>query len=80
MIPVCHNLRRYANKVFKGMVTKGKRKRGWRHGFKFHFTCNDRGKIITFCLTGTNVDDRNLDVWNVLAKELLCSKFCIVTP
>ena len=43
---------------------------GWCHGFKFHFTCNDRGEIITFCLTGTNVDDRNLDVWNVLAKEL----------
>ena len=27
MIPVCHNLRRYANKVFKGMVTNGKGER-----------------------------------------------------
>ena len=24
MIPVCHNLRRYANKVFKGIATDGK--------------------------------------------------------
>ena len=24
MIPICHNLRRYANKVFKGIVTDGK--------------------------------------------------------
>ena len=23
-IPVCHNLRRYANKVFKGITTNGK--------------------------------------------------------
>ena len=70
MIPVCHNLRRYANKVFKGMATDGKGTMGWCHGFKLHFTCNDRGEIITFCLTGANVDDRNPKVWNVLAKEL----------
>jgi hypothetical protein len=24
MIPVCHNVRRYANKVFKGFATDGK--------------------------------------------------------
>ena len=48
MIPVCHNLRRYANKVFKGMATDGKGTMGWCHGFKLHFTCNDRGEIITF--------------------------------
>ena len=70
MIPVCHNLRRYANKVFKGMATDGKGTMGWCHGFKLHFTCNDRGEIITFCLTGANVDDRNPEVWKVLAKEL----------
>ena len=44
MIPVCHNLRRYANKVFKGMATDGKGTMGWCHGFKLHFTCNDRGE------------------------------------
>ena len=70
MIPVCHNLRRYANKVFKDMAADGKGTMGWCHGFKLHFACNDRGEIITFCLTGANVDDTNPEVWNVLAKEL----------
>lgn len=59
MIPVCHNLRRYANKVFKGIATNGKGTMGWCHGFKLHLLCNDSGDIITFCLTGANVDDRD---------------------
>ena len=70
MIPVCHNLRRYANKVFKGVAADGKGTMGWCHGFKLHLLCNDRGEIITFCLTGANVDDRNPKVWKVLAKDL----------
>ena len=36
MIPVCHNLRRYANKVFKGIATDGKGTMGWCLGFKLH--------------------------------------------
>lgn len=48
MIPVCHNLRRYANKVFKGLATDGKGTMGWCHGFKLHLACNDRGEIIAF--------------------------------
>lgn len=70
MIPVCHNLRRYTNKVFKGLATDGKGTMGWCHGFKLHFVCNDRGEIITFCFTGANVDDRDPKVWTVMAKEL----------
>ncbi len=42
MVPVCHNLRRYANKVFKGLATNGKGTMGWCHGFKLHLVCNDR--------------------------------------
>ena len=42
MIPVCHNLRRYANNVFKGIATDGKGTMGWCHGFKLHLACNDR--------------------------------------
>ena len=57
MIPVCHNLRRYANKVFKGIATDGKGTMGWCHGFKLHLACNDRGEIIAF-------------VFKVLAKRL----------
>ena len=61
---------RYANKVFKGFATDGKGTMGWCHGFKVHFTCNDTEGIISFCLTGANVDDRSDIVWNVLAKDL----------
>ena len=70
MIPVCHNMRRYANKVFDGFATDGKGTMGWCHGFKLHFICNDRGEIISFCLTGANVDDRDPKVWAMLAKKI----------
>lgn len=70
MIPVCHNLRRYANKVFKDVAKDGKGAMGWCHGFKLHLLCNDSGDIITFCLTGANVDDRDRRVWTVFAREL----------
>lgn len=35
-----------------------------------HLLCNDSGEVITFCLTGANVDDRDERVWNVFAKVL----------
>ena len=69
-ILVCHNLCRYANKVFKDVATDGKGTMGWCHGFKLHLMCNDSGEIITFCLTGANVDDRDKRVWTFFAKEL----------
>ena len=59
MIPLCHNLRRYANKVFKGIATDGKGTMGWCNGFKLHLACNDRGEIIAFVLTGANVSDKD---------------------
>ena len=70
MIPICHNLRRYANKVFDGIATDGKGTMGWCHGFKLHLACNDRGEIIAFVLTGANVSDKNPEVFKVLAKRL----------
>lgn len=70
MIPVCHNLRRYANKVFAGIATDGKGTMGWCHGFKLHLACNDRGEIISFILTGANVSDKDPEVFKVLAKRL----------
>lgn len=70
MIPVCHNLRRYANKVFRGIATDGKGTMGWCHGFKLHLACNDRGEIIAFVLTGENVSDKDPNVFKVLAKRL----------
>ena len=70
MIPVCHNLRRYSNKVFKGFAKDGKGTMGWCHGFKLHLACNDRGEIISFVLTSANVDDRDTKVWTSLVKKL----------
>lgn len=70
MIPVCHNVRRHFNKVFAGLAKNGKGTMGWCHGFKLHLMCNDQGDIITFCLTGANVDDRDACVWEVFTKEL----------
>jgi IS5 family transposase len=31
---------------------------GWFHGFKLHIIINDRGEILSFCVTQANVDDR----------------------
>ena len=70
MIPVCHNLRRYSNKVFGDLATNAKGTMGWCHGFKNHFVCNDKGEILTFCLSGANTDDRDPAVWRVMAKKL----------
>lgn len=70
MIPVCHNLRRYANKVFKGVATNGKGTMGWCHGFKLRLACNNRGEIIAFVLTGANVSDKDTKVFKVLVKRL----------
>lgn len=70
MVPVCHNMRRYFNKVFKGIAKSGKGTMGWCHGFKLHLLCNDSGDIITFCLTPANVDDRDKRVWSVFTKVL----------
>lgn len=75
MIPVCHNVRRYFNKVFKGLARNGKGTMGWCHGFKLHLLCNDSGEVITFCLTGANVDDRDKRVWEVFTKELYGKEF-----
>ena len=67
MIPVCHNVRRHFNKVFVGLAKNGKGTMGWRHGFKLNLLCNDSREVITFCLTGANVDDRDRRVWSVFA-------------
>lgn len=70
MIPVCHNMRRYANRAFKGIATDGKGTMGWCHGFKLHLACNDRGEILSFLITGAHVSDKNPDVLKILAKRL----------
>lgn len=57
-IKVCGNKRIKRNKVFKGLATTGKSTMGWFYGFKLHIVINDRGEILSFCVTQANVDDR----------------------
>lgn len=57
-IRVCGNKRIKRNKVFKDLATTGKSTMGWFHGFKLHIVINDRGEILSFCVTQANVDDR----------------------
>ncbi len=57
-IRVCKNKRISANKVFAGLATTGKSTIGWFHGFKLHIVINDKGEILSFCVTQANVDDR----------------------
>lgn len=69
-IKVCHNRRIYSHKVFDGLAARGKSSTGWFYGFKLHLTINDKGEIISFCLTAGNVDDRNSDVIEKLTKDI----------
>lgn len=55
-IRVCNNKRISRNKVFKGLAATGKSTMGWFHGFKLHIVINDKGEILSFCITQANVD------------------------
>jgi hypothetical protein len=64
-LKVCHNRRIYSHRVFQRAAKRGKSSTGWFYGFKLHLIVNDRGEILSFCLTPGNVDDRD---WNVLSR------------
>lgn len=57
-IRVCNNKRIKRNKVFKDLAAVGKSTMGWFYGFKLHIIINDKGQVISFCVTQANVDDR----------------------
>ena len=69
-IEVCDNHRIYSHKVFKGLAQRGKSSTGWFYGFKLHLMINDKGEILSFCLTSGNIDDRNWEVMSHLTKEI----------
>ena len=69
-IAVCNNKRISRNKVFQGFAEIGKTSMGWFYGFKLHLVCNDKGELLSFCITRGNVDDRNKDALKVLSKDL----------
>lgn len=57
-VSVCHNKRIRRHKTFAGLARRGKSTMGYFYGFKLHLVVNDRGEILSFCLTPGNVDDR----------------------
>jgi len=69
-LPVCHNKRIYANKVFKGSAKRGKTSVGWFFGYKLHLVINEKGQIIDFTLTPGNISDNNKKVVTNLAQKL----------
>lgn len=67
---VCDTHRAHCHKVFKGFAEWEKSSMGWFYGFKLHLAINEPGKILSFCLTSGNVDDRNLKVMEHLTKNM----------
>lgn len=57
-LAVCHNARIHQHRVFRVDARRGKTSVGWFYGFKLHLVVNDRGELLTFCLTPGNTDDR----------------------
>jgi hypothetical protein len=55
---VCKNIRIPRHKTFVEEAGRGKSSTGWFYGFKLHLIVNDRGEILSFCITPGNVDDR----------------------
>lgn len=69
-LKVCDSHRIHSNRVFSGIAKRGKSSTGWFYGFKLHLAINDRGEILSFCLTTGNIDDRNWDVIECLTRHM----------
>lgn len=57
-LAVCHNRRIRQHAVFDGLAARGRNSVDWFFGFKLHLIVNDRGELLTCCLTAGNTDDR----------------------
>jgi len=57
-LEVCHPARISQHRVFARTAKRGKTSSGWFSGCKLHLIVNDRGELLSFCLSPGNVDDR----------------------
>jgi len=57
-LAVCHNAHSNRNRVFAGMVKRGKTSIEWFYGFKLHLIINNKGEIMAVHITAGNCDDR----------------------
>lgn len=74
-LDVCHNRRIPSHKVFKDIAARGKTSTGWFYGFKLHLIINDKGEILSACLTPGNVDDRDWETIERLTREVFGKLF-----
>jgi len=70
---MCENSRIPCHKTFAEQAGRSKSSTGWFYSFKLHFTVNDCGDILSFCLTRGHVDDRTPVPY--LAKQLIGKLF-----
>ncbi len=61
--------------VLPEIAERGKSTMGWFYGFKLHFVCNEKGEILSFCLTPGNIDDRDPKTIQTLTKKLFGKLF-----
>lgn len=59
-LAVCHNKRIYQHRVFADSATRGKTSVDWFYGFKIHLICDHIGRLVSYCITTGNVDDRKV--------------------
>jgi Transposase DDE domain len=69
-LPVCHERRIGAHRVFQGLAQHGKSSTGWFYGLKIHLVINHLGQIVSSVLTSGNVADNNANVLHELLDSL----------
>lgn len=74
-LEVCDTHRIHSHKVFAGFAQRGKTSMGWFFGFKLHLVVNDRGEILSLCLTPGNVSDKDESVMGKLTKNIFGKLF-----
>jgi len=74
-LDVCDNHRIWSHKVFADLAKRGKSSTGWFFGFKLHLVVNDKGEILSVCLTPANVDDKDWGVMSHLTKNIFGKLF-----
>jgi hypothetical protein len=74
-IALCINKRIRRNRGFKDIAKIGKSTTGRFYGFMLHLICNDKGELLSFCLTTGNIDDSNRNGFKVLMNKLFVKLF-----
>lgn len=57
---MCHNKHIQQHSVFIESASRGKTSVDWFYGFKIHLICDHIGRLVSYCITTGNVDDRKV--------------------